>query len=403
VTQGPEPGRPDEQLSQGGLPADGTAPPGYGLPPGNAAAPPGYGTMPPPPYGGYGTYGGYGAYGGYGRPAAPKPGLIPLRPLTAGEILDGAFTAIRWNPKTILTSSAVVATISGVLVGLVTFFLQRDALPNVSVPASGGTLTPTQVGNLAITTFALLGVTGVVTFFANTILTGLLTVAIGQGALGRKETLGGAWRATRSRIWALFGTVLLAAVFLVLGWALAVGLAVGVGVALGAGAHLPAVGVLVGLLIGGTATVFAVITLVRWTVSIPVVMLEAAGPLTGLRRSWRLVRRSWWRVLGIVLATEVIVGIANAIISVPFGLASGASSFIAPHTQVSIVGVIVSAVGDIVAGTVTAPMLAGVVVLLYTDLRMRREGMDITLQAAAAGEAPGEAGAGGGGQNPGPW
>jgi hypothetical protein len=343
-------------------------------------------------------------YGGYGRPAAPKPGLIPLRPLTFGEILDGAFTAIRWNPKTILTSSAVVAIISGVLLGLLRFFLERDALSNAHVPASGGTLTPTQVGDLTATTFALYGLTVVVTFFANTILTGLVTVAIGQGVLGRKETLGGAWRVTRSRIWALLGTVLLGAVFLVLGWALAVGLATGVGLLIGLGAHLPAVGVLVGVLVGGTATVFAVITLVRWTVAIPVAMLEPTGPLASLNRSWRLVRGSWWRVLGILLATELIVGIASAIIEVPFDLAGSAGNFITPQTTVSAVSVIVLTIGTIVAGTVTAPLLAGVVVLLYTDLRMRREGMDIKLLAAAgtaASNAPG--GAGTGRQNPGPW
>lgn len=380
MTQGPEPGPPEEQLGQDRHP--------------NAATPPGYGTTPLP------QYSGYGAYGGYGRPAAPKPGLIPLRPLTVSEILDGAFTAIRWNPKTILVSSAVVAIISNVLLGLTAFFLQRDVFSNLSTPAPGETLTPTQAGNLAATAFAFFGVTAVITFFADTILTGLLTVAIGQGVLGRKETLGGAWRATRSRIGALLATVLLAAVFLILGWALAVGVAAGVGALLGAGAHLPAVGVLVGLLIGGTATVFAVITLVRWTVAIPAVMLETAGPLASLRRSWRLVRRSSWRVLWVVLATELIVGIANLIIRVPFALAGGAGSLITPHTHMSIVGTIVTVIGDIVSATVTAPLLAGVVVLLYTDLRMRREGMDIALQAAA-GNAPG--GADAGRENPGPW
>ncbi len=395
MTEGPEPGRPDEQLSQDGYPANGNATPGYGILPGYPAAPPGYGTLPPPPYGGYGSY------GGYGRPGAPKPGLIPLRPLTVGEILDGAFSAIRWNPKTILTSSAVVAAISGVLLGLVTYFLQRNVLADVNVPASGETLTLAQAGSLAITAVTLLGVTAVVTFFANTILTGLLTVAIGQGVLGRKETLGSAWRATRSRIGALLATVLLATVFLALGWVLAVGLSVGVGALLGAGAHLPAAGILVGVLGGITATVFAVITLVRWSLAIPVVMLESAGPLASLRRSWRLVRRSSWRVLGILLLTELIVGIANAIIKLPFGLVSGAGGFTAPQAHVSVVGVIVSSIGGIVAATVTAPMLAGVVVLLYADLRMRREGMDITLQAAAAGEAPG--GESAGGRNPGPW
>lgn len=403
MTQGPEAGRPDEQVNQGPYAAQ---PSGYGaVPPSpyGGMPPSPYGAMPPSPYGAMppSPYSGYGAYGGYSRPAASKPGLIPLRPLTIGEILDGAFTAIRWNPKTILVSSTAVAIVSNVLLGVTTFFLQRNVLPKTTVAAPGQPLTRTQSGNLAITSFSLLGVAGVVAFLASTILTGLLTVAIGRGVLGRKETLGGAWRATRSRIWALFATVLLASVLLFLSWALAIGLAVGVGLLLGVGAHLPGLGIFVGLLIGGTASVFAIITLVRWTVAVPVVMLETAGPMLSLRRSWRLVRRSSWRVLWIVVATELIVGIANLVIRVPFGLATGVSNFTTPRPQPSAVSLIVSAIGDIVSSSVTAPLLAGVVVLLYTDLRMRREGMDITLQAAAAGDAPG--GAGGGLRNPGPW
>jgi Membrane domain of glycerophosphoryl diester phosphodiesterase len=380
------------------------APPPYGAPP-----PPPYGAPPPPPYGGYGGgyggYGGYGPYGGYGKPPAPKPGLIPLRPLTAGEILDGAFTAIRWNPKTILVSSAVVAAASNVLLGVATYILDNHILASVHVPANGP-VTAAQVGNFAIALFALLGVTAVVTFVANTIVTGLLTYAIGQGVLGRKETLGGAWRATRSRLGALFATVLLASVCLGLGWMLAIGLSVGIGVLLGVGAHAPAVGVLVGLACGGTATVFAAIILIRWTVALPVVMLERAGPVASLRRSWGLVRRSSWRVLGIMLATELIVAIAGAVIKLPFGLASGAGNLFTASAHVSVLGIFASSVGGIVASTLTAPMLAGVVVLLYTDLRMRREGLDITLQAAA-GVAGGAAGAVPGGdadgRNAGPW
>ena len=48
-------------------------------------------------------------------PAAPKPGVIPLRPMAVGEILDGAFTSIRRNPKAILGMAAVVMTISAII------------------------------------------------------------------------------------------------------------------------------------------------------------------------------------------------------------------------------------------------------------------------------------------------
>src|SRR5436189_5109997 len=66
----------------------GQAPPGAGVPPGTGYGQPGYGQR---EYGQPGA--GYGAPpGGWAPPPqAPKPGVIPLRPLAVGEILDGAF------------------------------------------------------------------------------------------------------------------------------------------------------------------------------------------------------------------------------------------------------------------------------------------------------------------------
>src|ERR1700733_2453673 len=83
--------------------------PGYGQPgpgqPGSrrpAPGPPGYGQPPP------------GQWPRYSE-AAPKPGVIPLRPLGVGEILDGAFASIRRNPKAVLGLAAVVMTIAAVI------------------------------------------------------------------------------------------------------------------------------------------------------------------------------------------------------------------------------------------------------------------------------------------------
>src|ERR671918_262293 len=48
-------------------------------------------------------------------PAAVKPGVIPLRPLGVGEILDGAVTTIRRNPGPMLGLSAIVAIVTQLL------------------------------------------------------------------------------------------------------------------------------------------------------------------------------------------------------------------------------------------------------------------------------------------------
>ena len=369
----------------------GTPPPqgGYGPPPGGYAAP------------GYGQAGGYGApYGGYGpppagyggRPWAPKPGVIPLRPLSITEMLDGAFTAIRWNPKTILAASAAVAIAVNVVSALAAYFIEGSAQPMI---ASSGSGAPTFNGHTLVLVVVLGCLDVAVTVLGNTILTGLLTVTVGQAVLGRKETLGSAWRATRARFWPLLGTLLLLGVFLVGGWALGVGVAVGGAVAIAAGAHQVGVGILVGVVVGVAATVFAVIAFVRWSLAVPVVMLESSRPLASLGRSWRLVRRSSWRVWWALVLAELIAGIANALIKAPFSIAGGVSTFALTSTSqshVSALGLALSAVGGILGNTLTAPLLAGVVVLLYTDLLMRREGMDIKLQAAAASGAAGHVG-----------
>jgi hypothetical protein len=341
----------------------------------------GPGSGEPPGYGqpGYGPYGGYGY--GYGRPPSPKPGIIPLRPLSVSEILDGAFAAMRWNPKATLVPSAIVAAVSGVLIAVVGFYVQRG----VSASTTPQGQVTGQAPPIANATVVLLGVTVIISFFANMVLTGVLTAVIGQGVLGRKETAAGAWRATRSRVGPLIAAVLLAGLILFIGWAVAVTLSVVIAVAIAAGAHLVPVGVLVGVVGGLAATVFAVMTGIRWSLTTPIVVLERAGPWASLRRSWRLVRRSAWRVFGILLLTELIIGAAGLLLRLPFSILGGVSSFANPTASGTVTGAIVTAVGAVIAGTVTTPVLAGVIVLLYTDLRMRREGMDIALQAAIPG------------------
>ena len=71
------------------------APPG---PPGS-----GWGQAPPP---------GWGSYQPTWTPAT-KVGIVPLRPLGVGEILDGAFQAVRSNPRAMIgVSAAVVAGVT---------------------------------------------------------------------------------------------------------------------------------------------------------------------------------------------------------------------------------------------------------------------------------------------------
>jgi len=376
----------------------GQAPPGAGVPPGAdygqpGYGQPGYGQAPGSAYGqrGYGQPGaGYGAPpGGWAPPPqAPKPGVIPLRPIAVGEILDGAFTSIRRNPKATLGIAAVVLAISGIITtALELLFLSRLGVTT----GSGQALTGAQLaGMLAVVIPS--GLTAVIlAFIVQILLTGLLTAVVGRSVLGHRITAGEAWQIARPRLPALLLATVLTALALIGPWAGLTAVLILLGVAGAPGGLLIAV-----LLPGAIACV--VLDVWFWTMfsmSAAAVVLERQGPAHALGRSWRLVRRSFWRVFGILLLAGLIVLVASSVLRLPFTVISAAfSSGSAPLDQAirpSVASLVIGAIGSIVAGAITQPISAGVTVLLYVDLRMRREGLDLALQTATGdGHAPGD-------------
>ncbi len=399
-------------------------PPPYGQqpygqqPPPYGQQPPPYGQQPPPPYGQqpygqppygqqpygqpygqapygqapYGQYPGYGPYGqpGYGppgyRPPGPEPGGIPLRPLAVGEILSGAFTSIRQNPAATLGLSAILLTIYGVATTAFSLAL-RGLFSGVTI-TPGQTLTHAQVRHLVFDIFAVVlpSVLGIVALavIIELILTGLLTVVIGRGVLGRKVTMGEAWQLALPRLPAILGAIVLAGLC-ILGLWVAVAVIVSVLVLV----HVYAAAIIIGILAAIAAFCVTVWFSIMFSLAVPVVVLERQGPVSALARSWRLVKGSFWRMLGILLLAGIVVSVAGFILQLPFtfleALFGGGGVFGLTGTR-TIAAIIIGGVGSIVAGAVTRPISAGVTVLLYLDMRMRKEGLDLALQNAAAGQ-----------------
>ena len=356
----------------------GTEQPGTGQP---GTQQPGSGAQDPPGWPGWGQQG----YGqpGYGQPppgqwsrygeAAPKPGVIPLRPLGVGEILDGAFASIRRNPKAILGLAAVVMTISAVISAVITRTLLN--LGSIDLPSQGQQLTPAQathlIGRFVAVALPAFGVTVLLTYIVQAILAGLLAPIIARGVGGQQISAADAWRATRPRL----PSLLLAALLVLLaglGPLLIVGLIAGVAALAGAPAPVYAVIAVLGLV----ALVLTIWFSTMLSLVTPVVVLENANPGRAMARSWRLVNRSFWRVFGITLLAGLIVAIAGGILQLPFTLL-GAAAGSGIGTTVILV------IGTIAAGTVTRPITAGVTVLLYVDMRMRKEGLDLALRTAS--------------------
>jgi Membrane domain of glycerophosphoryl diester phosphodiesterase len=366
--------------------------PGYRQPPG----PPGYG----PPSGGpqgYPPQYGYSQPSGAGWPqdaqSAPKPGVIPLRPIAVGEILDGAFSSIRQNPKATLGLSAILLTIAGVISTAISL-ITRNLVGGINEPSLGQNPTSAQVFHFLRQVLAAVGIPALVSILlaivVQGILAGLLTAVIGRGVLGHRITAGQAWRIAAPRLPALIG-----AAFAVIG--LLTGLWAVLGLILFA-LHLA--GAPTAAIVGfGALGFFPFLALTIWlavmlSLAAPAVVLERQGPLQSLRRSWRLVRRSFWRMLGILLLAGLIVTVAGSILQFPFALASGVGAFssgaLSGH-EPGVFSTVISAIGGILAGTVTRPIAAGVIVLLYMDMRMRKEGLDLALQTAAGSEqVPGD-------------
>ncbi len=317
-----------------------------------------------------------------------------MRPLGVGDILSGAFTLIRRNPAATLGIAAIVQTVYGVISAFITWAELSSVRHLTSLPAQP---TPAQFRHAfgqffgSYIPYLLLDLALVIIFQA--ILTGMLTGALGRGLLGRQVTIGEAWRV--ARVPSVIGLTLLL---------IAIGLAIWVPVALIvvvlAVAHVTVAAVLIGVIGGLAALIVSVWVWVRLALAIPAVVLEEVGVVTALKRSWRLVQGSWWRIFGISLLAGIVVAFIGFVLQLPFGLlsnlagGSGGLTSIFNHTPgttavvaPSVLAVVITAVGSIIASTVTRPISAGVTVLLYTDMRIRKEGLDLALNQATQAQA----------------
>ncbi len=406
-----QPGAYGQQVSPAGQPGaygQQPSPPGqpqYGQQAGAYGRPGAYGQPGPSGQPGYGRYGQPGQYGqpgygqpgysqpgygqpGYGRPgpggwfAAPAPGGVPLRPLSLGDILNGTVTLARRNPAATFGLTAIVMTVYGVAAALLER-LYDTRLAGLQHAAQSGQQGTQQFDNLvgsslAVAIPAVVAVL-VLALLVDAALTGLLSNVIGRGLLGRKIGLSQAWHEGRPGV-VLGATVLL----LLLGIAVPLPIAVVV-VALLA-VHLTPVAVTIAVLGGLGTIVIEVLLVIRLSLTLPAVVLERISPVAAIRRSWQLTRGSFWRLFGILLLTAIVVGVAGYVLTIPFVIIASVisgSSVLTASASTSVAALIVSAIGSIVAATITRPVSAGVSVLLYADLRMRREGFDLTLRNAA--------------------
>lgn len=318
-------------------------------------------------------------------PPAPKPGVIPLRPLGVGDVLEATLATLRRYPAATLGSSllvvAVVSTLQLVLLWPVISALAD--LPEPVVVQQGLDAWWQALESFPWQWALVAGVlAGMLSFLLLTSLTGLLAVVVGQAVLGRTLSFGQAWRRAAPRLPRLLVTVLLVALAVSAIWLVLAGLAL-VAVAASAPTVVAAL-----LLLAALAALPASLWLgVRLALASPAVMLEsqdgrAIGPAAAVRRSWRLVGGAWWRTFGVVLLGSVIAGALSGLVSAPV------QALVAAAPLSLGAGLVLTTLGAVVGQAVSLPISGLVLALVYVDRRIRAEGLDTALAHAAGVAGP---------------
>lgn len=366
----------------GGFGTPGPPPPGYPPPGHQGHPPPSYQGYPPPSYQGYPPPG-YPppSYRGYPPPALKlKPGVIPLRPLSLSDIFNGAVTYIRANPKATLGLTTVVV----IAAQIVALILQVGPL---AFTGALGPLRGEDASAAALLGTSASGLAGAIaTGLSAILLNGMLTVVVGRAVFGSTITIGETWERVRGRLLALIGFTALEVVGAVLLIGLVVLIIVGVAV-LGNGAAAFLVGA--PLVLGLIALLMYLGTMLAFAP--PLIVLERLDIVSAIKRSFQLIRGGFWRVLGIWLLAQLVAGLIAGAVAVPFSFGGQILLISAESTGAVLTSLVLLAVGSAIGQIITAPFTAGVVVLLYTDRRIRAEAFDLVLQTGATYAAPGAA------------
>lgn len=323
--------------------------------------------------------------------AAPKPGIIPLRPLFFGEILEGSFQALRVNPRAMFVPSLIVMAVTGGISSLFTFFLLRsldlESLfnpdPNAAPPTDMGLST-----SLALQSGSLLG--ALVNLFAVAVLSGLLIIAVSRSVLGRIADLGETWARTKRRIWALIGQTLLIQLLSSLAIIACAALVFPVFIAFSRSTEdfneisfgwLAVLIAAILIVLAATAAV-ALFLQTRLLVAPAALVLEDIGVIASIKRSWSLTRGYFWRVLGISLTVTIMISVVSGLLGGVIGTLQGIS-FVLASSAIPVTSMIATFITSLITGLIL-PFQAAANALIYIDLRMRKEALDVELLKSAA-------------------
>ncbi|HYB62101.1 MAG TPA: hypothetical protein VEH50_11565 [Methylomirabilota bacterium] len=304
---------------------------------------------------------------------------LDLRPLSLGEILDRTFTLYRRNFLLFVGIVGLPYLLMLAMELVQTFLLLPGNLP------VGETTGPQQPPFSAPTTTTI---ASTVVFYAAFIVVAILVYLLAQGAsvfavselyLGHTTTIRKSFQQMRGQMLRLFATVFLYFVLLAACFTVAMVpffLIVGAAAAFGRTGAIFAVILAILLFFGG---IFASIYLVcRFILVIPATLLEDAGPVTALRRSFALTRKNAGRAFLIILISVAITGAAAGVLMIPpyIGMLI---SLINHHFGMIRIWMALFQVGSFIGQALAGPILIIATAVFYFDLRVRKEALDLQM------------------------
>lgn len=257
---------------------------------------------------------------------------LRLRPLEIGDLLDETFRMYRRHFFLFAGISVILsipgAALSGSSYALLTGLLQQTS---VDQPADLGFLEGTV---LAYGVFFVISVALIPFFY------GAVTYAACESALGRPVTAMGVLRGVVRRYFPLLGY-----------------------------------GVLIGVML---FVLFCLIPLwvwiwVNWVVVMPVMFVENVGLGAAMGRSWRLVEGRWWRTFLIVFLMLVVFYVVRIALSAFIALGQTLLQLVLS----SVVVFWISGASSVIVDSLVNPVIQIALVLIYFDLRVRREALDL--------------------------
>jgi hypothetical protein len=273
------------------------------------------------------------------------PVLVPdLRPLSVGEIIDVAIKIWRRHLSTLARIVFVVVAPFQILAALITAsvsstdpgFETFDAEGNPTL--DGGALAGWLAGMMTAQ-----AISGLAFLIASAAVLRAVSVAYLGGTPDWRDSLRAATSRLGSLIW--LGLIMLG------------------------GLGLAAVALFIPSIWLGVA----------WSVAFPVLIAEGVPGTDAMRRSFRLVRGRWWPTFGALLLAFMFQFFLGLVLGIPLGIVtagldSGSAAALALTTVVSVA-----------SSVITTPFMAAVLVLIYFDLRVRKEGFDLELLAQGVG------------------